>query len=104
MDHIDRYREFASYLYESKKEYFFSQTLTSEEETHIIDIATSVMLHRDSIRPGGGFVQAICNNDLKGAFDRADSTIVKSIRFMVNTYWNAHIRDFDPRFESVPLD
>ena len=39
---------------------------------HILDIVVSVMMHRDGVMKGGGFVEAVCNNDLRGALARAD--------------------------------
>ena len=39
---------------------------------HQINTMISVMLHRDGIMNGGGFVEAVANNDLYGAISRAD--------------------------------
>ena len=47
---------------------------------HIVDIIVSVMMHRDGLRQGGGFVEAICNNDLRGAIGRADGDCTQHLR------------------------
>lgn len=38
--------------------------LYNVESEHVIQIIASVMMHRDDLRPGGGFVQAVVENDL----------------------------------------
>ena len=47
---------------------------------HIVDITVSVMMHRDGVQRGGGFVEAICNNDLRGAISRADGDCSQHLR------------------------
>jgi hypothetical protein len=47
---------------------------------HILQIVASVMMHRDDFQMGGGFVEAICNNDLRGAISRADAECTKHLR------------------------
>jgi hypothetical protein len=97
----DNYRLLARHIVEEKKDYFICcyKSLTGAELLHIADIAASVMMTRDKVMQGGGFVQAIINNDLKGAFDRADSTIVHAIRFMIYFYNSVQIEN--PTFERV---
>lgn len=53
------------------------------EDQHIINIAASVIMTRDSIRPGGNFAQAIVNNNLREAVGRADDECIKYLRFFV---------------------
>ena len=47
---------------------------------HIVDVIVSVMMHRDDVMRGGGFVEAICNNDLRGAIGRADGDCTTHLR------------------------
>ena len=47
---------------------------------HIIDVMASVIMHRDKYQMGGGFVEAICNNDLDGACSRADDECINYLR------------------------
>jgi hypothetical protein len=49
---------------------------------HIIDIMISVMMHRDGVQTGGGFVTAVCNNDLVNAIGRADSECIKHLKLI----------------------
>lgn len=50
---------------------------------HIINIVTSVFQTRHNFIQGGGFVQAVINNDLTGAYSRADSTMLKAMAIIV---------------------
>jgi hypothetical protein len=97
----DNYRLLARHIVEAKKDYFIPcyKSLSGAELLHIADIVASVMMTRDNVMQGGGFVQAIIHNDLKGAFDRADSVIVHAIPLMVYVMHN--VRMELPKFESV---
>lgn len=53
---------------------------TENYSDHIVDIIVSVMMNRDGVMQGGGFVQAICNNDLRGAISRADDECTNHLR------------------------
>jgi len=48
---------------------------------HIIDVAISVMMHRDKLQTGGSFVESICNNDLDMACSRADDECINYLRY-----------------------
>jgi hypothetical protein len=37
---------------------------------------------------GGGFVQALMNNDLRGAFERADTVNAQAIKFYLMLMYN----------------
>lgn len=58
---------------------------------HIIDIITSALLTRNKIKDGGGFVQALVKNDLKGAIGRADSQALDNLVLIVKAYNNIDI-------------
>ena len=60
-----------------------AKDMNVEVSEHIIRIMTSVMLHRDNIRKGGGFVEAVVNNDLQEAFLRADDECRKNMEIIV---------------------
>lgn len=54
------------------------------DNDHITSIIASVMMTRDKTGiQGGGFVQAVVNNDLFGAISRADITCQKHIKVIV---------------------
>lgn len=56
---------------------------------HIRGICVSILCTKYGIGyPGGGFVQAIVNNDLMGAFGRADSINRKYIALYVKLLYN----------------
>jgi hypothetical protein len=62
---------------------------------HIIDIIISVMLTRDGIMQGGGFVQAICQNDLRNAVGRADGDCIKHLKLITMAHTNAFIEQLN---------
>lgn len=57
---------------------------TEDTKGHVISIARSLMMHRDNIMHGGGFVTAIINNDLEGAIGRADDVCKNHLPFFVH--------------------
>lgn len=62
---------------------------TSESREHIIRIGTSILCTKRGVGyPGGDFVQAIVNNDLMGAFGRADSVNRECIGFYCKLMYN----------------
>ena len=54
------------------------------DHDHIINIARSVMMHRDGVMLGGSFVTAINENDLDATISRADSVCAQNIPFFVH--------------------
>jgi len=69
----------AMYQFYGSKPYMTAPTI--DEEDHVINIARSVMLHRDGIMLGGGFVTAVIENDLEKAISVADSTCSQHLPF-----------------------
>ena len=56
---------------------------------HIKNICISILQTKYEVGyPGGGFVQAIVNNDLMGSFGRADSVNVKFIWLYAELLYN----------------
>ena len=49
---------------------------------HIIDVMISVMMTRDNVLQGGSFVQAVIDNNLREAFNRADADCIKNLRII----------------------
>lgn len=62
---------------------------------HIIDIIISVMMTRDNVLEGGGFVQAICKNDLRNAVGRADGECIKHLKLIAMAYSNAYVEQLN---------
>jgi hypothetical protein len=54
---------------------------------------------KHGFQQGGSFVQSIVANNLREAFNRADSTMLRAMRIM--SYVNSHAGIFkaDPKFE-----
>lgn len=59
-----------------------SETETNVYE-HITNVAASVMMDRDNVIPGGGFVRAINENNLRDAVGRADAQCINFLKFFV---------------------
>ncbi len=58
------------------------------EDQHAIDVAASVLMTRDKVQIGGSFVQAVVDNNLREAINRADDTSVKYLKFFSIINWN----------------
>lgn len=62
---------------------------------HILDIMVSIMCTRDkSSYTGGGFVQAVVNNDLYQALSRADTDCRNNIYLLTMCKANCFLNDF----------
>lgn len=88
-DQIKYYTETVENAYPNLKDLIIGE-ISEEEYIHIIQLAASVMLNRDEIRPGGHFVKAICDNNLRDSVNRADLTAIKGIKFFVYCYNNLY--------------
>ena len=60
--------------------------------SHILDIMVSIMCTRDnSSYAGGGFVEAVCENNLYQAISRADSSNLKVLKLLVLCHRNCYV-------------
>jgi hypothetical protein len=63
-----------------------------EAKSHIINIGTSIMLNRLGVNTyPGSFVQAVLDNDLSGAFAKADSVNSQVLGFYITMMYNLGI-------------
>jgi len=63
--------------------------VSGESRSHIVNIGTSILCTKWGIGyPGGSFVQAVVDNDLMGAFSRADSINKDAIGFYCKLLYN----------------
>ena len=69
----------------------FAQAWEVDVTKHNVDIIISIMMHRDGIMSGGGFVEAICNNNLIEAVSRADIDNLRVIKLLALTNVNCYI-------------
>lgn len=68
---------------------FILHTTDPESRAHIVDIGTSVLCTKWGVGyPGGSFVQAVVDNDLGGAFGRADLVNQDCLKFYVMLIYN----------------
>jgi hypothetical protein len=85
MEQVNRIKEAVSEYARKNGHLIPFQIYCSESELgHVIDIGTSIMCTKWGVGyPGGGFVQAVVDNDLDGAVGRSDSTCGECLRFFV---------------------
>jgi len=66
------------------------------QNDHIVQIGTSILCTRWEIGyAGGGFVQAVVDNDLQGAIARADGTNIRALKFYCQLMYNVGMPYFD---------
>lgn len=83
---IEKYRA-------ASKEYAAQWNITND---HVINVGSSILMTRDNVLQGGGFVQAVVNNDLREAIGRADDVCINHLRFFVG------IKNNVPRLNEKP--
>jgi hypothetical protein len=76
-------------------------SFTDSEINHVTDIVASIFMTKYGYRQGGGFVQAVIENNLSQAFSRADSTIVKALKIIVWANESGLVKKFKPSFETI---
>lgn len=59
------------------------EALGEDQIAHIKDVAKSIVLTRDNIMTGGGFVCAFIENDLAKVIDRADTICERSLKLFL---------------------
>jgi hypothetical protein len=83
------------YTVELEKEYINAArnyaVLWGVNDEHVIRLMTSIMLDRDDIIPGGGFVKAVNRNDLRGAINMADPTSLANLKVLVATKHDCYV-------------
>jgi hypothetical protein len=62
------------------------------EDPTAIRMVASIMMHRDGVWQGGGFVEAVCDNDLYAAISRADNTSLTYLKLYVIASKNCYTR------------
>jgi hypothetical protein len=83
MKGIQEYKERVKQEFGKWHEPQTSVYLTVEEMNHIIDVGVSILQTRDGGIQGGGFVQAVVDNDLTRTYNRADSINRRVIPFYI---------------------
>jgi hypothetical protein len=71
------------------------------ELNHVIDIVASIYMTQYRYRIGGGFVQTVLDNNLSGAFSRADTIMLKAMRIVVYAREYGEVKKFKPSFETI---
>jgi hypothetical protein len=62
------------------------------DDATAIRMVSNIMMHRDGVWQGGGFVEALCDNDLYAAITRADNTSLKFLKLYVLASKNCYTR------------
>ena len=80
--------------------------LTRNEYTaseHITDIIISVLMTRDKVLIGGSFAQAVCNNDLREAVNRADTEVFDNLKMIMSAYHNISNCFYEYKFSNKKI-
>lgn len=73
-----------TYFDQHARTYIVNQDVIDWERDHIVNIGTSIMCTKWEIGPhGGGFVQAVVDNNLERAVGRADKVNLQVLPFYV---------------------
>jgi hypothetical protein len=91
------YKEAAKDYISENMNWFGLTNLNESELSHIINLASSVMMTRDKYMMGGSFVQSVVENNLEQAVSRADDTAIKGLRTFTfiknNCYINENVEE-----------
>ena len=90
---MQTYNDSARKYLESQRTFFGLNDLAKTEFDHLVSLAASVMMTRDSVMMGGGFVQSIIDNNLSEAIGRADNTALKGLKALVMTKMWCHLKE-----------
>ena len=86
---IETVRSLVASYYVQNAAYCKISNLNGEEQSHIIEIGTSILCTKWGVGyAGGSFVQSFVNNDLLGAIGRADETSYKGFKFFASLMYN----------------
>ena len=87
------YRETASNYITRNMDWLGLTGLDESELSHITNLASSVMMTRDKYMMGGGFVQAVVENDLEQSISRADGTAIKGLKTFAAVKRNCYLNE-----------
>lgn len=71
---------------------YYGYAAITDDQIHVVRIAQSIMMHRDGVLNGGGFVSAFVRNDLIQSINRADSTIINHFQFLAGVLQYGHVK------------
>lgn len=71
----------------------FAAAWRTEVSEHNINVMISIMMHRDKLMMGGGFVESVCNNNLIDAVTKADSDNLRVLKLLALTHKNCYINE-----------
>jgi hypothetical protein len=64
--------------------------VTEEDLPHVASIAKSIVLHKNNLLKGGGFVEAVCSDSLSRSAAKADSVMQKVLCYISAFSENAY--------------
>jgi hypothetical protein len=79
---IENYRKVAMDILNDRLDRF-EISIGHLEVKHMAELGASIMLTRDGILQGGSLVKAVVDNDLYGAIARADTTVIKGVKYFL---------------------
>ena len=95
-EQIVNVREIVGEFFNENSMYTGIDNMNEEDSKHVIDIGTSILCTKWAVGyQGGGFVQAVVENDLTLAIGRADGTCVKALKFFIQLMNNVGRPEFE---------
>ena len=89
---MEQYQNAAKVYLDGQKEFLGLSLMSNDDYNHLCHLASSVMMTRDGVLPGGGFVQAVVDNDLEGAIGRGDTVAIRGLKALVMVKLWCHLK------------
>ncbi|MDC1282526.1 hypothetical protein N8Z10_01115 [bacterium] len=94
-EQIEVVKKLVEASFDENAQYTGLTSLGEEAKAHIINMGTSILCTKWKIGyEGGGFVQAVVDNDLMGAIGSADGTSIKGLKFFAQLTYNTPMPAF----------
>ncbi len=89
IEQIEVVKKVVESSFEQNSQYTWLTFLNEDEKSHIIQIGASILCTKWNVGyPGGGFVQAVVDNDLMKSIGSADGTSLKGLKFFAQLMYN----------------
>ena len=95
MEQIENIRKQVQEYFDKNARHYIPtlELLDEDDKSHIVNTGTSIICTRHEVGyPGGSFVQAIVNNDLRATFSNADTVNTLAVKFYLMMMYNMAVK------------
>jgi hypothetical protein len=95
MEQIENIRKQVQEYFDKNARYCMPtlELIDEDDKSHIINTGTSIICTRHEVGyPGGSFVRAIVNNDLRATFANADAVNTLAVKFYLTMMYNMGVK------------